>query len=154
MNMYMKNGKEAANLKGPLVSALRKLLKLNLAVWPMAKNYPELEKRGLGICDTLQETIWGPIPIGTGHISIIPLSSRDPGPFAAHSQKVSISFPLGLPEPAQRNLGGSRAFPGLDEDRGLELAVGWERRTHEGLFRCFLQMGKPRPRKGTPWHSQ
>lgn len=130
--------KEAANFKGLLVSALMKLLNPNFAVWPMAKDYPELEKRGLGECDTWQEIVWGLIPTGTSHISITPLSSRGPRPLAAPSQVVSISFSLCLPEPAQMNLSGSRAFPGLDEDRGLELAVGWERRTREGLFRCFL----------------
>lgn len=55
--MYTRRMKEAANLQGPLVSTLMKVLNPNIAVWSMARGYPELEKRGLGVCDTLQETI-------------------------------------------------------------------------------------------------
>lgn len=57
MNVYTENERGGSQLPRSTGVNLEEGLNLNFAVWFMAEEYPELEKRGLGVCDTLQETV-------------------------------------------------------------------------------------------------
>lgn len=102
--------KEAANLQGLLGSTLTKALNPNFAVWFMAKDYPKLEKRELGVCDTLQETVMGPfpqVPVTSPSYLCLPEPRSPCCPFP---ENLYFFSSFCLPGPAQMNPSGSRAF--------------------------------------------